>query len=226
MVKRKMVNNYPLTKYNCGLNAGDLVELVRSIVIKDTNSKPTGVRHLKGEIWNVLPGSKQDPGIVWLRQADGDTHTWDDDETIFHTFKKIKRGPKNSGRYQRLIEGLFKHGLCVQKNHDALIKADHRAFKPLVTALLDSYDPLVREACAEILGDRKSAKAIPSLIEALLDKSLYVRQDALWSIERLSGYQTGALQDWLNITNMDKPKKLHSSVSKWYKTNKLYIQRI
>lgn len=211
--------------YKCGLKAGDLLELVRNIVIKDHNNKPTGFRHLKGEIWSVVPGSKQDPGVVWLRQADGNVHTWDDDKTIFQTFKRINKVHKKGGKYQTLINGLFKEGKCIQENHDALIKADHNAFKPLVAAL-DSYDPLIREACAEILGDRKSTKAIPFLIKTLLDKNLYVRQDALWAIERLSGYQPGALQDWLDITNMDKPKKLHDRISKWYKTNKQYIQRI
>ena len=74
------------------------------------------------------------------------------------------------GKYQLLIEGLFKQSKCQQYNHDGLIKADHHALKPLVAALLDSPDDLTREACAEILGERKSAKAIPFLIEALRDK--------------------------------------------------------
>ncbi len=93
-------------------------------------------------------------------------------------------------------------------------------------ALHSSPDALVRESCAEILGERKSPKAIPFLINALLDTSIYVRQDALWSIEKLSGYQPGALQDWLDITNMDRPKKIHGRISKWWILNKHYIERI
>ena len=130
------------------------------------------------------------------------------------------------GKHQILIDGLFKQGKCQQSNHDALIKANHHAFRPLISALLDSQDDLIRESCAEILGERKSTKAIPFLIEALIDKSLYVRQDALWAIEKLSGYQPGALQDWLDITNMDKPKKVHGRILKWWKVNKHYIKRI
>ena len=130
------------------------------------------------------------------------------------------------GKYQILINGLFKQGKCQPSNHDALIKADHRAFNPLTSALLDSPDELIRESCAEILGERKSTKAIPFLIKALLDKSLLVRQDALWAIEKLSGYHPGALQDWLDITNMDKPKKLHDRIAMWWKINKHYIERI
>jgi hypothetical protein len=226
MADYKLVKNYPIKKYKCGLQAGDYVKLIRNIVIKDHNNKPTRKKHLKGEIWRVLPGAKESPVVVWFRQADGDRHTWDDDETIFRTFQKMKKQPKKMGKYRLLIEGLSNQGKYKQSNHDTLIKADHHAFKPLTAALLDSHDPLIREGCAEILAERKSSKAIPFLIKSLLDISLYVRQDALWAIEKLSEYQIGGLQDWLDITNMDKPKKLHDTISAWYNINKHYIKRI
>ena len=130
------------------------------------------------------------------------------------------------GKYQQLINSLFKQGKYQQSIYDDLLNANHHAFKPLTASLLNHPDEDIREICAEILGDRDSTKAIPFLIEALLDKSLYVRQDALWSIARISGYQPGALECWLNITNMDKPQKLHNRVSKWWKLNKHYIQRM
>jgi len=130
------------------------------------------------------------------------------------------------GKYQQLIKGLFKDGKCQESNHDALIKASHQAFKPLTAHLLNSPDDLIREACAEILGERKSPQAIPFLIKALYDTNLYVRQDALWAIEKLSGYQPGALQVWLDITNMDKPRKIQDRISKWWAINKHYIKRI
>ena len=129
-------------------------------------------------------------------------------------------------KYQQLINSLFKKDKYQQSIHDALVKANHHAFKPLTTSLLNHPDDNIRESCAEILGERESTKAIPFLIEALLDNCLFVRQDAIWSIERLSGYRPGILEFWLDITNVDKPKKLHTRVSKWWSLNKIYIQRI
>jgi len=58
----------------------------------------------------------------------------------------------------------------------------------------------VREAIAEILGERKHPEAIPALIDALDDDALFVRQDAVWSIETICRLQPAALSDWLHLS--------------------------
>ncbi len=89
MTEYKPVKDYPIEKYKCGLKAGDKIRLLRDILIKDHNDKPTGKIYRKGEVWTVLPGAKETPVVVWFRQADGELHTWDDDKSIFETFQKI-----------------------------------------------------------------------------------------------------------------------------------------
>lgn len=88
--KWKFVSHFPIEHYKCGLNAGDRVSLKEDIIVKDFKGKPTGKVYPKGEIWEVLSGSKEEPVVVWFRQADGERHTWDDDESIFKTFEVVK----------------------------------------------------------------------------------------------------------------------------------------
>ena len=73
------VNEYGVESYKCGLRAGDRVRLRKPLAIMNHLGVPTGVVHPAGEVWTVLSGSRQDPGVVWFRQADGERHTWDDD---------------------------------------------------------------------------------------------------------------------------------------------------
>jgi hypothetical protein len=86
----RLVTEYPITEYKCGLKAGDKVKLKKDIIVTDHKGKPTGKKYSKGEIWIVLTGAKEDPIVVWFRQADGERHTWDDDKSIFETFEQIK----------------------------------------------------------------------------------------------------------------------------------------
>lgn len=86
--KYKLPAEYPVMEYRCGLKAGDRVKLVHDIVITDDYGLPTGVVYAKGEIWTVQPGAQNEPVAVWFRRADGKLHTWDDDKSIFKTFKK------------------------------------------------------------------------------------------------------------------------------------------
>lgn len=80
---------FPVREYKCGLKAGDKVTLVRDLVITDDYGLPVRV-YPKDEIWTVEPGAKGDPVAVWFRRADGKLHTWDDDESIDKTFKKVE----------------------------------------------------------------------------------------------------------------------------------------
>jgi hypothetical protein len=90
MDKIKFVSEYPIDRYQCGLKAGDTVRLKRDIVATDSRGKPSGKIHPAGEVWQVLPGARSEPVVVWFLQADGQRHTWDDDESIFDTFELMK----------------------------------------------------------------------------------------------------------------------------------------
>jgi hypothetical protein len=127
-------------------------------------------------------------------------------------------------KYETLILSLSKDR---HSDHDAykhLLKADNRVVRHLTTHLLKNPDPIIRETCAEILRDRGQARAVPFLIEALKDKVLFVRQDALWAIGPLCGLERTMLETILRITNIDPPKKLHREVLEWWRSNKRYIE--
>jgi hypothetical protein len=79
----KLMNEYPITEYRCGLKAGDRVVLRKELIIQDDEDNPAGKIHPKGEAWVVLPGSKLLPVAVWFQKADGNRHTWNDDEAVF-----------------------------------------------------------------------------------------------------------------------------------------------
>jgi hypothetical protein len=83
--KYKLVTEYPIKEYQCGLRVNDRVRLKRDIIVRDH----TGKVYPKGEVWTVLSGSKEKPVAVWFRQANGERHTWDDDQSIFETFEVI-----------------------------------------------------------------------------------------------------------------------------------------
>jgi len=87
--KYKLVTDYPITEYQCGLHAGDKLKLIKDIIITDHKGNPTGKIYKKDEIWTVLAAAKEEPVVVWLLQADGQRHTWDDDKSIFETFEKL-----------------------------------------------------------------------------------------------------------------------------------------
>jgi hypothetical protein len=85
----KLVTEYPVEKYNCGLTSGQKIKLIQDIVVRDHNDIPTGEVIPAGEIWTVLSGSDSKPIVVWLKQANGEIHTWDDDKTIFDFFEVV-----------------------------------------------------------------------------------------------------------------------------------------
>ena len=76
--------------YKCGLRPGDLIRLKKELVIRDHRDRPTGKVHHVGEVWTVTEdGCSNSPGDLWLLQADGDRHTWSDDESVFEFFEKV-----------------------------------------------------------------------------------------------------------------------------------------
>lgn len=83
----KFVSEYSLKEYPCGLIPGDKLKIVKEIIITDHEGQPTGEIFQVGEIWTVLSGVPDEPDIIWLRQANGERHTWDE-VSIFEYFEK------------------------------------------------------------------------------------------------------------------------------------------
>ena len=127
------------------------------------------------------------------------------------------------GKYADLINGLFERGKFRRGNYEALVKANAGVVPFLCDAMKNHEDECVREVCAEILGERGSPAVIPALIESLRDESIYVRQDALWSIERICLYSVNALMYWLDL-NVEEPDDWHARVLEWWNLNRRYIE--
>jgi hypothetical protein len=71
-------NEHTLQVYPSGVRAGARIRLTRDLHMKDHKGRPTGEVHPSGETWTVLLGHPAEPDVVWLRAADGRTHTWND----------------------------------------------------------------------------------------------------------------------------------------------------
>lgn len=82
----KFIKDYPVKIYKCGLKAGDSVRLKKILRVSGQGRSDTSI-HGAGEVWEVCRGM---PGIVWLRQSNGEMHTWDDDKSIFENFELIR----------------------------------------------------------------------------------------------------------------------------------------
>ena len=87
--KWKLIGDYPVKKYQCGLVAGQKLRLRKDVVIQDTDGKRTGKVYRAGDIWTVIPGSAEPPLDVWLQRPDGGRHTWPDSPEIFEKFEKL-----------------------------------------------------------------------------------------------------------------------------------------
>jgi len=85
----RFVKDSNVEEYQCGLCAGDLVRLRKDIAVVDHNRRPTGVVYKAGEVWIVTQGFAEEPGVVWLRQHDGEPHTWNDSPSIWEQFEKV-----------------------------------------------------------------------------------------------------------------------------------------
>jgi hypothetical protein len=87
----KFISEYPIKEYKCGLKAGDKIKIRKDIIVRDYKGNPTGKIYPQGEIWSVLPGAKEKEIVVWLLQADGERHTWNDDNTIYENFEVVEK---------------------------------------------------------------------------------------------------------------------------------------
>lgn len=86
--KWKLVTEYPITDYKCGIRAGEKVKLRQELVVRNRRGEPVQVHHA-GEVWTVLSGSAEPPVHVWLRQPDGERHTWSDDADFWIWFERV-----------------------------------------------------------------------------------------------------------------------------------------
>lgn len=84
----KLVTQFDVEEYRCGLKSGDKLILLKDLVVKNHKGAPTGAVHKAGSTWVVLNGSSHDPGTIRLRQPDGKLHFWDDSPSIFDFFKR------------------------------------------------------------------------------------------------------------------------------------------
>ena len=84
----KLVSNYSLKTYPCGLSAGSRLRITKEIRSRDHTGRETGKNYPVGEVWTVLSGVANEPDIIWLRHADGDRHTWDA-AAIFDWFELV-----------------------------------------------------------------------------------------------------------------------------------------
>jgi hypothetical protein len=86
--KWKLVTRFPIRLYRCGARAGEQVRLRRKLVVRDHRNKPVGT-HAAGEIWTVVRGAAEEPRVLWLRQPDGVSHTWSDDDEFWRWFERL-----------------------------------------------------------------------------------------------------------------------------------------
>ena len=84
-----LVDRFDVPEYQCGMKAGDVLRLRKTLRITSHKGIPTGKRYHSGGIWRVLAGSTHDPGVVFLRQPDGQIHVWDNSPEIFDWFELI-----------------------------------------------------------------------------------------------------------------------------------------
>lgn len=87
--KWKLVTEYPITDYQCGARAGEQVRLRKDIIVQDHRGKPAGDVQRAGEIWTVINGAAEPPLDLWLRQPDGERHTWSDDDDFWNWFERV-----------------------------------------------------------------------------------------------------------------------------------------
>lgn len=80
----------------------------------------------------------------------------------------------------------------------------------VVVASLRSPSPPVRRGCAEILGDAMNFESVPVLIELLEDGVQRVRNDALWSLIRITGqnFPPGNPAAWSEWWRAQDPTRL------------------
>ena len=89
----KLIGEYPVMEYRCGIRAGERVRLRQELVVRDSTGRALSPSHKAGEIWTVLSGSVEPPVDVWLQRPDGDRHTWADNNEFWNWFERVTDHP-------------------------------------------------------------------------------------------------------------------------------------
>lgn len=87
---------------------------------------------------------------------------------------------------------------------------------------LANKDPLIREGCAEALGDIGFLDSVPFLIEHVDDIDEHVRWDIVHSLEKILGFQPGMLIEWASC-NFKNRHKLKTKLKEFWENNKGFI---
>lgn len=77
------VKTFNISKYQCGLKAGEYVKLKTDLALYEAD-----------EVFEVLSGAEEDPSCLWLRDFAGEHMSWDDESGIFEFFERIDSAEK------------------------------------------------------------------------------------------------------------------------------------
>ena len=105
-----------------------------------------------------------------------------------------------------------------------ILQSSDRVIPYLADALRRARTADAREACADLLGARKKARAVPALIEALGDEDEHVHVHAMWAIEKALKFEIGGLQVILGGHLFDGPRVMKAAVTNWWKRNRSFIE--
>ncbi len=75
----RLVGPGDLHSYPNGVVAGEVIVLRTDIVHRNEAGERTGKVTLAGSRFVVLPGVKEEPEVIWLRDTNGERCTWDAD---------------------------------------------------------------------------------------------------------------------------------------------------
>ncbi len=212
-----LVAEYPVTRYKCGLKAGDQVRLKKNLVSTDHKGRPTGKVNPKGEIWTVLRGSIVDGEVdLWFCDADGEVCSWDDDrKSIATSFQLITRMNKRSvirGQKKLLTPGPHIHRIVMAAVYAKRGEAYFR--KCQYSKAIANYDkalksdPKYAPACcdrgAPYLRQGKLHKSKTDLDKALrlgaMGKIVYYHRAALYQV---MGKYGRAIADYTKVINLN-----------------------
>jgi hypothetical protein len=108
-----------------------------------------------------------------------------------------------------------------QDQYDKIVRSKRRYLKYIHDGL-DDENPMIREGCAEALGDIGFLSSVPVLINHISDSCEYVRWDIMNSLEKILGFQPGALMAWTGCSLRHR-NKIKKSLPKFWSNNRDYL---
>jgi tetratricopeptide (TPR) repeat protein len=212
-----LVDEYPVTRYKCGLKAGDQVRLKKDLVGFDHKYRPTGKVDAKGQIWTVLKGSIVNGNVdMWFRKADGELISWDDDrESVATWFELTTRANKRSairGQKELLtpkphVHRIYMAGVYSKRGSNYLSKRQYsKAIANYDKALKSDprYGPAYCDRGAAYLRKGKLDKAKADLDKALrlgaMGEIVYYHRGAFYEA---IGKHGKAMADYTKVINLN-----------------------